>query len=87
MSSSNDEERPLLAEDKEEEPLEFWKEFFDLTSMALQVSLATFTRIALTSIGKCLAWFLGEDEESCASHRSIYCTCRCPCMPSPSSAS
>jgi hypothetical protein len=67
------EERPLLGKgDEGDDTVDKQQEFFDLTSMALQVSLATFTRIALTSIDSAFLGHLGTQELAAASLAQVW---------------
>jgi hypothetical protein len=67
------EERPLLGKgDDSDDTVDKQQEFFDLTSMALQVSLATFTRIALTSIDSAFLGHLGTQELAAASLAQVW---------------
>lgn len=55
-----------------EVPVDTWSEFLQLTSMALQVSLSTFARIALTSIDSAFLGHLGTNELAASSLASIW---------------
>lgn len=65
------EERPLLSKE-DDDTVDKQQEFVDLTSMALQVSLATFTRIALTSIDSAFLGHLGTQELAAASLAQVW---------------
>lgn len=67
----DNEKKPLLA-DSSVETVAYRQEFVDLTSMALQVSLATFTRIALTSIDSAFLGHLGTEELAAASLAQVW---------------
>ncbi|KAL7687610.1 putative multi antimicrobial extrusion protein [Plasmopara halstedii] len=59
---------------RDEPEVEVRKEFLDLSSIALQVSLATFARIALYSIDYAFLGHLGTTELAAASLASIWTT-------------
>eukprot|EP00123_Amoebidium_parasiticum_P012288 comp21254_c0_seq1/m.28966 comp21254_c0_seq1/g.28966 ORF comp21254_c0_seq1/g.28966 comp21254_c0_seq1/m.28966 type:complete len:552 (-) comp21254_c0_seq1:439-2094(-) len=68
--AGDNEEKPLIAERGDD--VEWGKEFFDLCVMASQVSLATFCRIALTSIDSAFLGHLGTQELAAASLAQVW---------------